>query len=81
MLLVVPSVLSFDGFVLCCVIVGGSPLFGVECWLMVVCVFVVVCCLLCGVCCSRLSCHGCGLAFVVMFCCVLFVVCCLLVVV
>ena len=81
MLLVVPSVLSFDGFVICCVLVGCCSLFGVECWLLVVCVFVVVCCLLCGVCCSRLSCHGCGLAFVAVFCSVLFVVCCLFVVV
>ena len=74
MLLVVPSVLSFDCFVLCCVMIGCCSLFGVECWLLVVCVFVVVCCLLCGVCCSRLSCHGCGSASVAVFW--LCVVCC-----
>ena len=48
MLLGVPRVLSFDGVVVCCVMVGCCSLFCVECWLLVVIVFVVVCCLLCG---------------------------------
>ena len=38
-LLVVPRALSFDGFVVCCVMVGCCSLFGVECCLLVVIVF------------------------------------------
>ena len=79
MLLGIPRVLSFDGVVVC-VMVGCCSLFGVECWLLVVIVFVVVCGLLCGgvlfsVVVSWLRCGvRCG-GLLCVVCCVLFVCC------
>ena len=51
MLIGVPSVLSFDCLVACCVMVGYCSLFGVECWLsvVIVCVLYGVCCVVCVV--------------------------------
>ena len=79
MSLYVPSVLSFDGFVLCCVMVGCCSLFGVECWLFVVIVFFflwlyVVCRVVCVV-------PGCRVIVAVWCSLWCFVVCCLLCVV